>query len=84
MLGFGQMFFYQTRLTNNEFCFIIVGVHIKYLLERSHSGLVRWFRKPVCPQGYRGFDSLPLRQRITYEKRFGLCNNIRHGWCGGR
>ena len=30
--------------------------------ERSHSGLVRCLGKAVYSQGYRGFESLPLRQ----------------------
>ena len=30
--------------------------------ERSHSGLVRRTRNAVRPQGFRGFESHPLRQ----------------------
>jgi hypothetical protein len=30
-------------------------------MERSHSGLVRRLGKAIYPQGYRGFESLPLR-----------------------
>ena len=33
-------------------------------LERSHSGLVHTLGKRTCPQGYRGFESLPLRQKF--------------------
>ena len=35
-------------------------------MERSHSGLVRWSRKPLAPQGARGFESLPLRQETWH------------------
>ena len=31
-------------------------------MEGSHSGLVHTLGKRTCPQGYRGFESLPLRQ----------------------
>lgn len=33
-----------------------------FYTERSHSGLVRRLGKAVYPQGYREFESLPLRQ----------------------
>ena len=37
---------------------------IIFPVERSHSGLVRTLGKRVCPQGYRGFESLPLRHDV--------------------
>jgi hypothetical protein len=35
-------------------------------LERCRSGRSGRSRKPLCPYGYPGFESLPLRQVITY------------------
>jgi len=34
-------------------------------MERSHSGLVRRFRKPMLPKGNREFKSHPLRRRLA-------------------
>ena len=36
-------------------------------MEAWLSGRKRWFRKPVYPQGYRGFESYRLRQAKTSE-----------------
>ena len=37
--------------------------------ERSHSGLVRRFAKPLKGKLFRGFDSRPLRLRVlVYAK----------------
>ena len=36
-------------------------------MERSHSGLVRLFRKQVRVYALRGFDSHPLRQENDQE-----------------
>lgn len=37
------------------------------LMERCQSGRMGWFRKPLCSQGYPGFESLPLRQEISMK-----------------
>ncbi len=42
-------------------------------MERSHSGRVRLLGKQVYPQGYRGFESLSLRQEFKLKQKQRCC-----------